>query len=214
LPLQAGHIIMTTGNLSSLSAYLVFASPFSSTIENGTLVVFKSPLDGYQTHRISGSLDTTQGTYYMTKGDANSQVDSFLIPEKSVIGPVTTIIPTIGLFFMIPREIFLAAALIATGLYIALTFYFWRRDEPEPAAAGAGTAARAAQINGHKLKLAFTALLVVAMVLAGVRAVLRLPLAGISGVGRVRFPRCTNGGPAAGNSWYEHHIRGRDAGQR
>lgn len=146
---------------------LVFASPFSSTIENGTLVVFKSPLNGYQTHRISGSVETAQGTYYLTKGDANAQVDSILIPEKSVIGPVTTIIPTIGLFFMIPREIFLAAAIVATVLYVALTFYFGRREEPQSVVAGTSIAARAAKVSGHKLKLAFTALLVVAMVVAG-----------------------------------------------
>ncbi len=98
---------------------IITASVSKDVMANGTIIVFRSPLGGFEAHRIIGGEVVKNVIYYKTKGDANDQPDSFLIPKESVVGPISRIIPKVGLFFMVPREV---ALLITIGLVISYLF--------------------------------------------------------------------------------------------
>ena len=50
----------------------------------GTIIVFKKENKNY-VHRIKNRIESTT-TYYETKGDANPQIDQYLVPEKNILG--------------------------------------------------------------------------------------------------------------------------------
>ncbi len=117
------YVIVSESMIPTLAPGDMITTSFTKEVmANGTIIVFKSPLGGFEAHRIVGREIVKNVVYYQTKGDANDKPDSFLIPKESVIGPITRIIPKVGLFFMMPREITL---LITMGLiigYLFLTF--------------------------------------------------------------------------------------------
>jgi len=101
---------------------ILITRPVDGEILNGTIVVFESPLGGFEAHRIVGRVATERGVYYMTRGDANKQEDSFLIPEGNVLGASYLVVPDVGMYFLVPREIALVATLGLIGTYVFLTF--------------------------------------------------------------------------------------------
>jgi len=96
--------------------------PVNGETANGTIIVFKSPLGGYEAHRVIGNVTTERGVFYLTRGDANNQEDSFLVAERNVVGVLSFVIPVLGSYFLIPREIALTATLVLIGTYFILTF--------------------------------------------------------------------------------------------
>ena len=108
---------------------IVTTSLTNGEIANGTIIVFKSPFGGYEAHRVVGESSLGKDIYYSTKGDANNRTDSFLVSGAYIVGPVSWIIPKLGLFFMIPREIVLLATISLVFLYVFLTFK--TRDESD-----------------------------------------------------------------------------------
>jgi signal peptidase len=103
---------------------IVTITPTKDQVTNGTIVVFQSPRGGFEAHRITWSTTIGSDIFYKTKGDANNRTDSYLISGESIVGPVTKIIPRVGLVFMIPREIALITTITLIIFYIYLTFKF------------------------------------------------------------------------------------------
>jgi signal peptidase I len=108
---------------------IVTTSLTNGEIANGTIIVFKSSFGGYEAHRVVGESSFGKDVYYSTKGDANNRTDSFLVSGAYIVGPVSRVIPKLGLFFMIPREIVLLATISLVFLYVFLTFK--TRDESD-----------------------------------------------------------------------------------
>jgi signal peptidase I len=108
---------------------IVTTSLTNGEIANGTIIVFKSPFGGYEAHRVVGESSLGKDVYYSTKGDANNRTDSFLVSGAYIVGSVSRVIPKLGLFFMIPREIVLLATISLVFLYVFLTFK--TRDESD-----------------------------------------------------------------------------------
>jgi len=99
-----------------------------STVSNGSIVVFRNPInEGYEVHRICGVQRVGNRTYYVTKGDAIDQMDSFLIPQENVVGVVSAIVPFIGLYYLIPRLSALLITMSFIVLYVTTAFYENRR---------------------------------------------------------------------------------------
>lgn len=71
---------------------IVVTRPVEGEIADGTVIVFKSPLGGFQVHRVSSHLSTERGVYYVTKGDANNGTDSFLIPAGNTVGELSWVL--------------------------------------------------------------------------------------------------------------------------
>jgi len=103
-----------------------------SAVENGSIVVFRNPInEGYEVHRICGTQRVGNHAYYVTKGDAIDQIDSFLIPQENVVGVVSAIVPYIGLYYLIPRLPALLITMSFIVLYVTIAFYENRRRNPE-----------------------------------------------------------------------------------
>lgn len=100
---------------------LVLTRPVTRELSVGALVVFKSPLGGFEVHRVVDII-SSQRTFYLTKGDANEEADSFLIPQDSVIGEVSYVLPKLGFLLLMPRETALTLTLMLSVTYIVLTF--------------------------------------------------------------------------------------------
>jgi len=101
---------------------IVVTRSVDGEIADGTVIVFKSPLGGFQVHRISSHVSTERGVYYVTRGDANNQTDSFLIPARNTVGELSWVLPSMGFYFLIPREVALIATLALVGTYVFLSF--------------------------------------------------------------------------------------------
>ncbi len=79
---------------------LVLTRPVEAVeIQTGDVIVFRHAVDGDQTkqvliaHRV---VDAGDGTSFRTKGDANENLDPFLVPADDVVGTVLCDIPYLG----------------------------------------------------------------------------------------------------------------------
>ena len=80
---------------------IVDSVPMES-IDEGDVITFEPP-SGHQqagaeriTHRVVSVVDTSDGLYFRTKGDANEEADRALVPAENVIGRVLFPIPKLG----------------------------------------------------------------------------------------------------------------------
>lgn len=65
--------------------------------QKGEMITFEFPgSEEIVTHRIVNLTAQNEKNYYITKGDANPQVDSRLIPVENVYGAVVAVIPLLG----------------------------------------------------------------------------------------------------------------------
>ena len=97
---------------------------------NGDVIVYnakglwenasKAPVD----HRVVDKWKTPVGWYFLTKGDANSDVDEALIPEARIIGVVWGRIPYIGIIFT--RRNYLILFIIIVGIIVVFYIYISR----------------------------------------------------------------------------------------
>ena len=120
---QRTFIIVSDSMAPTLnSGDLLLIHPVGGEIADGAIVVFKSPMGGFQSHRVIDKITIEGSLFYVTKGDANEKTDSFLLPEKNIIGALSLVIPRLGLYFLIPREIALITTLLLILAYMILTF--------------------------------------------------------------------------------------------
>lgn len=71
-------------------------SKSNSSYSAGEVITFKLPKDQVVTHRIDGVIYERGVAQYQTKGDANEEVDSFVVTSDQIIGKVGFSIPFIG----------------------------------------------------------------------------------------------------------------------
>jgi signal peptidase I len=101
---------------------LVITNPIVNEVEIGDIVTFQSPLGGFLIHRVMDTVEREDKVFFVTKGDANPHVDSFLIPEHRIIGKLLIVLPRIGSLFLIPRVILLVCNMGLVIAYVVLTF--------------------------------------------------------------------------------------------
>src|SRR5690554_2688441 len=63
----------------------------------GEIIVFHEPRrDLFVAHRVTKRLDTEEGVFYITRGDANPREDRFPVPGGAVVGQVVLALPYVG----------------------------------------------------------------------------------------------------------------------
>jgi signal peptidase I len=100
----------------------VIANPMVSDVEVGDIVTFQSPLGGFLIHRVMEVVERDEAVFFVTKGDANAHVDSFLISEHYIIGKLFIVLPHVGSLFLIPRVILLVLNMGLVMAYVVLAF--------------------------------------------------------------------------------------------
>lgn len=104
-------MILSKFSIGGLRVLTVKSGSMSPTIFTGS-VAFVSPVKDYKigdiitfraqgekelfTHRIAEVDQSTDQTYYRTKGDANDASDSYKVPQNGVVGKVFFSIPLLG----------------------------------------------------------------------------------------------------------------------
>lgn len=110
------------------SGDIVFVGPVGDTVENGSIIVFRNPWGGgYVVHRIVEVKQVGDNVSYVTKGDANQQVDAFLIKPDMIVGKVNTVIPEIGNYYYTSKDLALIGLIACVSLYLFLAFLFYSR---------------------------------------------------------------------------------------
>jgi signal peptidase len=95
----------------------------------GRAVAFRLPSGVVVTHRVIEVVETANGTFLRTRGDANEDPDPSLVPMSAVIGPVMASLPLLGfLLAMLGMPIGLVTLLsVAATLITAI----WLLEELE-----------------------------------------------------------------------------------
>jgi signal peptidase I len=102
----------------------------------GDVVIFNDP-DNYQQsiiHRIV-DFDEEKGTLYaMTKGDANTVADPFMVPVDRVYGKVRVVLPKVGFFLSYLRSYpgFVTCVLCPFGLLLLYLVAKWYLEKTSP----------------------------------------------------------------------------------
>lgn len=89
--LNIGDLLIVQGGITGESVYAANGT--------GDIIVFRSPssLNGLPwVHRAINKIEANGKWYIETKGDANSNVDPFPVPEENIIGKVIFSIPMLG----------------------------------------------------------------------------------------------------------------------
>jgi signal peptidase len=107
----------------------VITNPMVNDVEIGDIVTFQSPLGGFLIHRIIDIIERDEKVFFVTKGDANAHVDSFLIPEQHIIGKLFIVLPRVGSLFLIPRVSLLVCNIGLIIAYVVLTFHLPSSDD-------------------------------------------------------------------------------------
>lgn len=115
------------------AVYVTQADPKNLSV--GDIVIFDDPEDYHQSivHRIVDFVEEDGTVYAVTKGDANTVVDPFLLPVNSVDGKVGMILPKIGLFLSYLRSYpgFIACVicpLCLLVLYLLAKYHLEKRE--------------------------------------------------------------------------------------
>jgi signal peptidase I len=108
---------------------LVITNPMVGDVEVGDIVTFQSPLGGFLIHRVMDVVERDGDVLFVTKGDANTHVDSFLIPKHLIIGKLFLVLPHVGSLFLIPKAMILICNLGLVITYVVLTFYLPSSDK-------------------------------------------------------------------------------------
>ncbi len=114
----------------------------ASAIEVGDVVTFARPSGAPVTHRVVEVQAGDNSTMFVTKGDANEDVDPQPMPASAVIGKVRADVPHLGYFANFMRQPlgFLLLVLIPGGAFILAEMRALlmkqlgaRQDQPTPA---------------------------------------------------------------------------------
>ena len=94
----------------------------AAEIDIGDVIVFRHTVPGEQMEQkliIHRVIDTGDGTWFQTKGDANEKPDAFIVPAHDVIGQVCLHLPYLGRALQLARTPFGIAVLVSCiGLLI------------------------------------------------------------------------------------------------
>ena len=90
-------------------------------IKVGDIITYGSPIDGKMvTHRVV-EIKEHSPILFQTKGDANEDLDSYLVPSQNVVGRVYFYIPQLGYFTQfVKSHLGLVLLLFIPGLIIIL----------------------------------------------------------------------------------------------
>lgn len=98
-------------------------------IKPGDVVTFYSPLNGQLTSHRVVAVEQGSELRIVTKGDANGQVDPFVLPPESVVGKVCLAVPYFGyfaLFVKTPLGLLLAFCLPGLVIIVLELRNLWR----------------------------------------------------------------------------------------
>ena len=95
-------LVVLSGSMdpAAVTGSLVLVDTCSRNPGPGDIVTFRNG-DSYVTHRI---LKVKGDGSYITKGDANRQVDPFTVEKKELLGTVKMIIPYIGYLIVYQKK--------------------------------------------------------------------------------------------------------------
>ena len=135
------YVVLTDSMMPAFkSGDMVFVKICSAdSIQSGDIITFNPSSDGdaYLTHRVTEKFPDYQGTgvtCFRTKGDANTDEDSFLIDESRVIGKVQAYVPNLGYIirFVQLRWYYIAPLVILLFVFFRLVqYYFDLKSEDE-----------------------------------------------------------------------------------
>lgn len=116
----ARSFVISTGSMEpSLPVGSIIYTVSKSQYRVGDIIAFLKN-NSTISHRIVGTTKVGKDTYYITKGDANTDLDQDLILEKNVYGKIIAYVPIIGkiiLFYKNPFGIILGTVLPTLLLY-------------------------------------------------------------------------------------------------
>lgn len=96
----------------------------------GSAITFKNDADENVTHRITDIRFGEEGTFYQTKGDANTSADSQLVSSDKVIGKVFFSIPYFGklITFLNTPQGFLLSVIIPSFVFISAELWSIKKE--------------------------------------------------------------------------------------
>ena len=127
---------------------VVVADRDPTTIAEGDVITFTRGNDEIPvTHRVIDVVDEAGGVAFETKGDANEDPDTSLVPARNVVGTVVVTIPYIGYVVQFTNTPYGFVALVAgpIGLFVASELWTLYRRRGGSDAAGTG---REAAVGG------------------------------------------------------------------
>ncbi|ADM27343.1 peptidase S26B, signal peptidase [Ignisphaera aggregans DSM 17230] len=97
-------------------------------IERNNIIAFLSPNGEIVMHRVIDIIPLGNGSIrYITKGDANRDIDPFIVTENNVIGKTIFVIPYIGIPILYMDIVFVDKINFLSTLFFFLTIYMGRR---------------------------------------------------------------------------------------
>lgn len=93
----------------------------SGTIEAGDVIAYRSVTGAVQIHRVAELRQVSGKSYYLTRGDANTAADAFLVPPEDVRGVAKFHAPYVGYLWLLPDFFMLLAFCLAVFSYLGIT---------------------------------------------------------------------------------------------
>lgn len=131
-------------SINGYKLYVVDSGSMTPTLKVGTLIVVKESQDteinigdiityhgadtSVVTHRVL-EIDTENGTWFITKGDANETEDPMPVESNKLIGKVTFSIPYVGFILQLVRSKFGIIGIIILVLIAIITQYIKPKND-------------------------------------------------------------------------------------
>lgn len=100
---EHSYVVLSSSMSPTIHAgdVVVVNSVDPSQVEEGDVITFEPPGGGFEgaeyvTHRVVDVVEKNGDPHFETKGDANEEVDSALVPPENLVGEVWFHIPYIG----------------------------------------------------------------------------------------------------------------------
>lgn len=100
---EHSYVVLSSSMSPTIHAgdVVIVNSVDASQVEEGDVITFEPPSGGFQgaeyvTHRVVDVVEKNGESHFKTKGDANEEADSALVPPENVVGEVMFHIPYIG----------------------------------------------------------------------------------------------------------------------
>lgn len=99
----------------------------------GTIIVFEQPKYGILVHRVAAIVNDDEGLGFITKGDHNSRVDSWVVREGDYIGSVVFVVPKIGYIAKLiqPPLNYVLIVIILLAVFVS-EYYYSRKPQSVP----------------------------------------------------------------------------------
>jgi len=90
------YVVQTGSMEPALPVGSITYTKSQPTYNKGDIITFENNAGQTVTHRVESVAKNENGTEYITKGDANKNPDTQLVPEKSIKGKVVFSVPFVG----------------------------------------------------------------------------------------------------------------------